>query len=193
MKYSTPTIIFSAIVDNKSTSQPCLLPEDAYKVFTDFELDYAPCERLGMFDNIDSLCEAFKHEHDVIASGSIQHEEEGSLLYAIRRGTSNDQVISVTHLKNLEYQVFEKLRDRLRKFWNKYEYVETFDSYQEKEYDNVFNNLLSEIKSMEKTAKMPNSIAFYERFMNHAFTIVQNDLKTYELLRSFYSDFLKSV
>ena len=42
IKYNKETLLFYAVVDNLSHDQNCLLPEESYKIFNEFELDCVP-------------------------------------------------------------------------------------------------------------------------------------------------------
>lgn len=56
-----------------------------------------------------------------VAKGKITEEEEGSVVYLIRRNkegdTSKDEVLSLSKLKTIEYRIFRKIREKLRGFY----------------------------------------------------------------------------
>jgi len=67
----------------------------------------------------DSLCRVFKD----VAKSEIAEEEEGNVLYFIKRSTDGDQasseVVSLCKLKTLEYRLFRKMREKLRNFYGR--------------------------------------------------------------------------
>jgi hypothetical protein len=48
-----------------------------------------------------------------VYKSSISKDEEGNVLYFI----SEDKVLSLAKLKTLEYQLFRKMREKLRNFY----------------------------------------------------------------------------
>ena len=85
IKYPKQSIIFYSIVDNYRSDTNCLLPEEAYDIFEQFGLYHVPVSRVGVFDNIEMLSDALSHEYNVVSSGSLKIEEEGSVLYMVSR------------------------------------------------------------------------------------------------------------
>ena len=65
----------------------------------------------------DSLCRVFKD----VAKSEIAEEEEGNVLYFIKRPSSESgersEVLSLCKLKTLEYRLFRKMREKLRNFF----------------------------------------------------------------------------
>jgi len=67
------------------------------------------------------LCNGlFKIFRDV-AKSKIIEEEEGSVIYMVKRDksgdSSKDKVISLAKLKTIEYRVFRKIREKLRGYY----------------------------------------------------------------------------
>lgn len=193
IKYNKETLLFYAVVDNLSHDKNCLLPEESYKIFNEFELDCVPWERIGIFDNIDSLSDALFNEHKIVSEASIKNEEEGAVIYMIRRGLNDDKVVSLSKLKTLEYRVFRKLREKLRNFWSKHENIASWNATLQAEYDKSFNSFIKESKELIKGFNLPNKFQFYEEFADHAYTVVQKDFKYYDKLNNFYVDFLEDI
>ncbi len=54
-----------------------------------------------------------------MAKSKIVEEEEGSVLYLIKRDKDRlkDEVLSMCKLKTLEYRIFRKIREKLRHFY----------------------------------------------------------------------------
>lgn len=77
-----------------------------------------------MFDNWKDLNENLLKAFDKTASASIEEEEEGSVIYLIKKANENneddfDEVLSISKLKTLEYRLYRKLREKLRTFIEK--------------------------------------------------------------------------
>ena len=146
-----------------------------------------------MFDNIDSLSEALNHEFKVVSEASIKHEEEGAVLYFVRRGLKDDAVISLSKLKTLEYRIFRKLREKLRNFWAKHENIQSWNASLQSEYDKSFGTFIKESKELIQSYRLPLKFEFYEEFADHAYNTVQNDISYYEKLCSYYVEFLEGI
>lgn len=146
-----------------------------------------------MFNNIDDLSAALNHEYSLVTSGSIKNEEEGAVLYFVRRGASSDQVISLCKLKSLEYRIFRKLREKLRNFWSRHENISEMTKGVQQKYDTVFNQFLKECAELQYGYKLPNPVQYYRDFGNFAFQVVQENPEAYEKLQNYYVDFLEDV
>ena len=69
----------------------------------------------------DALCRVFKD----VAKSEIAQEEEGNVLYFIKRPNTEiapnekSEVMSLCKLKTLEYRLFRKMREKLRNFYGR--------------------------------------------------------------------------
>ena len=119
VKYSRVTIIFYAVVSNMSADDcwPC---DQAWKLFSKYGLDKVHALSLGLFDDYDTMCNTLCTVFKDVSKSEIAKDEEGNVLYFIKRskeGSSKDQVLSLTKLKTLEYRLFRKMREKLRNFY----------------------------------------------------------------------------
>lgn len=146
-----------------------------------------------MFDNIDSLSDALNHEYKIVSGGSIKKEEEGAVLYMVRRGTKEDKVLSLSKLKTLEYRIFRKLREKLRNFWSKHENVIEWKSGHQNQYDISYKKFLEECKDLVKNAKLPQPFEYYMEFADHAYNAAQQQPLLYDKLKNYYVDFLEEI
>lgn len=192
VKYSKETIIFYAVTEN-SDEKNCLLPEESYAIFNEFGLDCVPCDRVGLFDNINSLSDALYNEYNIVASGSIRDEEEGAVLYMIKRGQNDDKVLSLAKLKSLEYRIFRKLREKLRNFWAKHENIQQWTPNHQAMYDKLFATYLKECKDLTGETPLPQTPAYYRDFAYNAFEVVKQDYTLYQKLSYYYIDFLEEI
>lgn len=113
-------------MENEALSpEVCWLPERTESFLKHYNLDRVRSETLGLFDDYDELCEELYQSYLDTAVASIKEEEEGAVLYLVRRaGTpsktsassteSGDRVLALTKLKTLEYRLFRKMREKLR-------------------------------------------------------------------------------
>jgi hypothetical protein len=193
VKYKKETIIFYAVIDNNDRKQNCLLPEDAYRIFNDFELDCVPTDTIGTFNHIDALSDALNHEYKLVSQGSIKSEEEGAVIYMVSRGVEHESVLSLSKYKTLEYRIFRKLREKLRNFWSRHENIKEWTYELQTLYDKTYNAFLKESRELIGTNKLPQSIEYYDEFADQAFKALLTDKKLYEKLRHFYVDFLEDI
>lgn len=119
VKYNQVALIFYAVVDNNS-SDICWPTDKAMEVLKSFNLNFVKIESVGLFQDYDSLCNGIYKTYRDVAKSKIVDEEEGSVLYLIKRsknGPSQDKVLSLAKLKTLEYRIFRKMREKLRGFF----------------------------------------------------------------------------
>ncbi len=78
-------------------------------------------ESFGLFNDYDSLCNGVYKGFREVAKSKIADEEEGSVLYFIKRNKSgnfkDDKVLSLAKLKTIEYRIFRKMREKLRGYF----------------------------------------------------------------------------
>lgn len=70
-------------------------------------------ESLGLYCTYNDLCDCLYTTFKDIAKSKIKEDEEGSVLYLIKRDPINpddDKVLSLCKLKTLEYRLFRKMR-----------------------------------------------------------------------------------
>ena len=156
VKYPRETIIFYAIVDNNS-SRICKLPEDSMKIFKKYAFDVVGFETLGVYSDYDKLCDDTEKEFRIVAGQTISEEEEGAVLYMIRRDMEDarkDQVLSLSKLKTLEYRLFRKMREKLRNYNNKFQDLEN-------PTERTIQNYIKEAKDLCRGFNIPHPIEFY--------------------------------
>ena len=78
-------------------------------------------DSLGLFNEYSSLCNGLYKAFRDVAKSKITDEEEGSVLYLVRRNKdgdpTKDKVLSLAKLKTIEYRIFRKIREKLRGFY----------------------------------------------------------------------------
>ena len=119
VKYSRVTIIFYAVVDNygEDSCWPCA---KAWALFKRFNLDVVHIQSLGVFTSYEKTCDALEKVFRDVAASPIASDEEGNVLYFVKRDASDPEnlhaqrVLSLAKLKTLEYRLFRKMREKLR-------------------------------------------------------------------------------
>lgn len=95
--------------------------DKAFAIFKKYSLDMVSLQSAGVYNNYDSLCDGLYNLFKDVAKSKIAEEEEGSVLYLIKRDfedPSKDKVLSLCKLKTLEYRLFRKMREKLKSFYN---------------------------------------------------------------------------
>lgn len=65
------------------------------------------------------MCDDLERVYCKTAQSTIAEEEEGSVLYMVKRHREepkNDEILSLSKLKTLEYRLFRKMREKLRNY-----------------------------------------------------------------------------
>ncbi len=191
VKYPRETIIFYAIVDNNSP-KICLLPEESYKIFKKHGFDVVKIQQLGVYNDYDRLCDDLEKEYVNVSGKTIREEEEGAVLYMVRRHKEepkNDEILSLSKLKTLEYRLFRKMREKLRNF-AQFKTKQTSDVLIEK--------FIRESKDLCRDLPLPHPIEFYIDVCIIAFQLItrgpKKEVNHYlDLLLSEYIHFLEDV
>ena len=109
-------------------------------------------ESLGAYKNFDQFLDRIHQAFKDVAESSINEDEEGSVLYFIKRNKENnsdkDEVLSLVKLKTLEYRAFRKMREKLRGFFRN-------DKMGDKSYDSLVNKFEKEMKDVAYGNSLP--------------------------------------
>ena len=166
VKYSRVTIIFYAVVSNMSMDDcwPC---DQSWAFFTKFGLDKCHAQSLGQFTNYsemtDALCKVFKD----VAKSEIAKDEEGNVLYFIKRakeGSEKDKVLSLAKLKTLEYRLFRKMREKLRNA-----YAQKDGSQSDPDKGGICKKFRREAKELSDEHELPRPLEYYCKLFEMAF------------------------
>ena len=111
--YKNADIKFYAIVDHNSLNL-CILPDLAFMFFQKHNLTTVKIKDLGEFENFNDFQQRIKILYGDVIQSPIEEEGEGNVLYF----SSNENVLSLCKLKTLEYSIFRKLREKLKKQLN---------------------------------------------------------------------------
>jgi hypothetical protein len=152
VKYNRVTIIFYAVVDNYS-SDICWPNDQAVKLFKQYDLDMVAMESSGIYSTFNDLCDGLYQTFRDIAKSKIIEEEEGSVLYLIKRdkeGPEKDKVLSLCKLKTLEYRLFRKMREKLRNYFR--------GKSTNKSVDSIINAFAKEALVLSENLSMPKPL-----------------------------------
>lgn len=111
--YARETIVFYAVVDNNSPVN-CADPEQALQLFKNYGLDYVSYSSVGVFSSLKDLRSSLLSSYIDTSKQSLYNEEEGIVLYMAKRGTQSF-TFSSCKVKTLEYRLYRKLREHLRR------------------------------------------------------------------------------
>jgi len=65
------------------------------------------------------MCDDLEKDYVRVSGKSIKEEEEGAVLYMIKRhkeDVGKDEILSLSKFKTLEYRLFRKMREKLRNY-----------------------------------------------------------------------------
>lgn len=106
----------------------------------------------------DALCRVFKD----VAKSEIAQEEEGNVLYFIKRpnaavsAEAKSEVMSLCKLKTLEYRLFRKMREKLRHF-----FVRSPAEQTEAKEKEVIKKFISEANQLSQEHDLPRPLSYY--------------------------------
>lgn len=116
-----------------------------------------------------SLCQVFKD----VAKSEIAKDEEGNVLYFIKRAKDNsgDKVLSLAKLKTLEYRLFRKMREKLRGFYQ-------HDKKSETPKGEIIKKFIREAKELSEEHELPRPLDYYIELFKAAFDFIDSNPKT---------------
>jgi len=192
VKYDKETIFFFALVENNS-AHICYPSRQAHSFFHRHGLQQIPGTVLGTFKSYEKMCEALEKEYVLTSESSIEEEEEGSVLYFLKfdhSDPSQEEVLSICKVKTLEYRLFKKMRDMLRR------YVEEPTKTR---VQDMLANYERHAKEITRGLRPPKHVNFYIDFFQCAVDLVYDGMKTdkwkmyVEWINDEYVTFLMSV
>lgn len=119
VKYNREAIIFYAIVENYK-ADICMPCDTSFALFKKYGLDMVKASSIGIYSTYDSLCDKLYETFRELAKSKLVEDEEGSVIYLVKRdfeNPANDRVLSLSKLKTLEYRLYRKMREKLKRFY----------------------------------------------------------------------------
>lgn len=183
VKYTQVDIHFTAIVENNSTVTS-LSPVDAFAVFDKYKLTHVSYEKAGVYDNWQALNVTLKKLYSDVARAHIDSEEEGSVIYLTQVDSNGkEEVLSLSKLKTLEYRIYRKLREKLKRFINQ-------PGKKYKPWAEFYKAFQSETKDLCLENQPPLPLSYYFKVAQKAFEFAENHFKDCHLVHEQYITFL---
>src|ERR1035437_6943554 len=118
------------------------------------------------------MCDALEQEFVSVSGRSIASDEEGAVLYFIKRHRETvrkDEVLSLAKVMTLEYRLFRKMREKLRSFVSG---KSTLNS------DAIQERFIKEAKDLCKGFKLPHTLDYYVDIFCTGFSVLTRGTKT---------------
>ena len=185
VKYTSVDIHFVAVVENESTIT-CLSPKEAFALFEKYGLTRVNYKEMGVYSDWQSLNRALKDIYLNVAETEIDVEEEGSVIYLVRRDEDGkEETLSLSKLKTLEYRLYRKLREKLRTYIS-----QDGRKAPKKSWTFYYDKFVSESKELCTETKPPMPLDYYFRIGKAAFQFADRYPKDTHLIHDQYITFL---
>ena len=127
-----------------------------------------------------------------MAKSEIAEEEEGNVLYFIKRPAEGQDgpsvVLSLCKLKTLEYRLFRKMREKLRNF-----YVRPVAEQTDEKERAVIKRFISEARELSEEHELPRPLNYYIQLFKVAFEFLDADQANVDLLNNEYVTFSEKL
>lgn len=159
VSYPKITILFYAIVDHNNT-QICLPPKESFELFEMYKIPKVIFQKMGIFSKMEDFHEKIKEIFVNISELTIEEGGEGTVLYFVGLNEKNEEsnVISLCKIKTLEYFVYRKIREKLKKFVQDNSKKET-----------LLRKFGKEIEELVGDLKLPKKLSYYKNIMDQLF------------------------
>ena len=158
--YKNSDIRFYAIVEHNSLN-PCILPDLANLFFKKHNLTSVSIKNIGEFDDFHDFQQSLRILYGAVQKSPIEEEGEGSVLYF----STKDRVLNLCKLKTLEYSIFRKLREKLKRLNS-----EKFHAYFKKDkMEFLMKEFKSEFSSLCLDFDPPKPRQYYFQVANKCF------------------------
>ena len=167
---------------------PC---DRAWKLFDKWNLDKVAITTLGQYDDYEKLCDNLCRVFKDVAKSEIAQEEEGNVLYFIKRDKQDpeqSEVLSLCKLKTLEYRLFRKMREKLRNF-----YARQDGDRSDERMKGVTQKFTQEAKELSNEHELPRSLKYYIELFKTAFVFLKQDKYHVDLLNEQYVTFSEKL
>ena len=192
VKYTEVDLHFVAIVDNQSMIT-CIPPEEAFDIFDKYGLTHVKYTKYGYYKDWKQLNEALKKIYSSVAESEIDNEEEGSVIYMVKRDKDgNQETLSLSKLKTLEYRIYRKLREKLRSVVRQPN-KNSKSRYNPPEPSKIFSKFVRETEDLCKENQPPYPLGYYFYVGKKAFEYVKEYPKDSHLIHEKYITFLSAL
>ncbi|CAG9319447.1 unnamed protein product [Blepharisma stoltei] len=207
IRYSKISLVFFALVDNNSVVT-CKPPLKALQFFRKFNLEHVKMQKFGNLHSVLDLYEKLKGLFCEVSSETLEVGEEGAVLYFVKNkaqdnpilavaenfllkntgnfpsehefneALENQETLSLTKLKTLEYRIFRKIREKTK--------------YIENNASDVYKKFVKEVNELAAGQSLPKPIEYYFEVARKAFEEIERNPNLYKN-RGKYIDFLDKV
>ena len=155
---------------------------------------------LGTYSDFNTMCDALCKVFKDVAKSEIAEEEEGNVLYFLKRPKDKSQpseILSLAKLKTLEYRLFRKMREKLRNFHAKEEKnsrAKKGEAVSIRTPAQMVSKFTSEAKELSDEHELPRSLDYYIALFKTAFAFIKEDptIRT-DLLNNEYVTFSEQL
>ena len=161
-------------------------------LFDKWGLDKVAIQTLGTFESYPALCDSLCRVFKDVAKSEIAQEEEGNVLYFIKRpaesSTEPSKVLSLCKLKTLEYRLFRKMREKLRNFFGS----PLSEQTEERERSSI-KRFISEARELSHEHELPRPLKYYIQLFKTAFEFLDQSQAHVDLLNNEYVTFSEKL
>ena len=194
IKYNEISIYFYALVDNdKDCDDSCFPPQKVFDFCKKHNLRHVKFHDFGSFDDFIALNMKLHGIFEKVSIATINEMGEGCVLYFLKEKKNEneqDHILSLCKVKTLEYRIFRKLREKLKRFDpSKKEKEENKAPSTEKQIAPVTSKFKNEVNDLCKNFKPPLKIEDYVEFAEYCFIFAKQP-GNYDHVKKAYIDFL---
>ena len=194
IQYNEISIYFYALVDNdKDCDDSCFPPQQVFDFCKKHNLQHVKFHDFGSYDDFIALNMKLHEIFEKVSTATILEMGEGCVLYFLKEKKNEneqDHILSLCKVKTLEYRIFRKLREKLKKFDpSKKEKEQNKIPSSEKQIDNVMKKFKNEVADLCKNFKPPLNIEDYYEFAEYCCIFVKQP-GNYDNVKKAYIDFL---
>jgi len=195
----------SLVVLTLSIESPnsCILPEDSVRIFKTYGLETVSFESLGVYEDFSQLKDSLKETYIKISQSTISTDEEGSVIYFVRRRVEEsqepDRILSLGKLKTLEYRLYRKLREKVRGTSSRMINKNMKARDMRDAWKTVMKKFRSESKDLargiggDEPLLSEDELEFYFKVAQKAVDILGSDEEKMEYIQNNYLSFLKEI
>ena len=171
----------------------CIPCDEAWALFDKWGLDKVAIQTLGEFSEYSVFCDALCRVFKDVAKSEIAQEEEGNVLYFIKRpnpaaNNVKPEVLSLCKLKTLEYRLFRKMREKLRNF-----YARPPSEQTEEKEKFVIKKFISEARELSEEHDLPRELSYYINLFKTAFEFLDQSQGNVDMLNNEYVTFSEKL
>jgi hypothetical protein len=183
VKYEKQGFLFYLLV-SKVSQEEALVPKEGFDLIKSMGLLSVPHKEHPPVSTWTDLNQKLKELYKEIKESPIETKEEGVVVYLVKKttATGKEEIVSLSKLKTLEYQIFRKLREKLRSIGEKkHTRAEIEAKYQE------------EVKTLVGMYKTPHELSFYFEVAKKAFDFAETGEDSSHLIFGQFVSFLSVV